>query len=369
MKPTYRVAVIGSTGRGNYGHALDQAWLEVPETEIVAVADADKSGLAAACRRLRVAQAFLDYREMLDKVPCEIVAICPRWIDQHRDMAVAAAERGRHIYMEKPMCRTLAEADEIVDACERTHVKLALAHPTRYSPRLQAVQRLLQDGAIGRVLEYRGRGKEDRRGGGEDLWVLGTHVMDMIRAIGGHPRWCFARVLQDDRLVTRRDVVEGNEGIGPLAGDAVSAMYGMPDGSTAYFSSARSAAGRPSRYGLQIFGSRGIVELLEGPLPSVKFLGDPSWSPGRSGARWQDVTSAGIGQPEPLDDPQHRSRHGMAIRDLLAAIQGQREPRCGVYEARGATEMIVAVFESHRLQGPAALPLANRQNPLTMLPR
>ena len=43
-----RVAVIGHTGRGNYGHGLDTMWLHLPETEIVAVADADATGLAAA---------------------------------------------------------------------------------------------------------------------------------------------------------------------------------------------------------------------------------------------------------------------------------------------------------------------------------
>lgn len=367
MSKTYRVAVIGATGRGNYGHALDESWLAVPETQIVAVADADRVGRANAAKRLGVNHSFADYREMLDATEADIVAICPRWIDQHRDMCLAAAQRGAHIYMEKPFCRSLAEADEIVAACERSHVKLAIAHPTRYSPLINTIKKLITDGALGRVLEYRGRGKEDRRGGGEDLWVLGTHVMDMIRAIGGHPTWCFASVTQDGRPITASDVVDGNEGIGPLAGDAVRAMYGMPDGSTASFYSYRNAAGNPSRYGLQIYGSAGIIELLEGTLPSVKYLGDPSWSPGRTGAEWQNVSSAGIGKPEPLDGPEFRARHTLAIRDLLAAIEEDRQPKGGVYEALGATEMIAAVFESQRLGHLVPLPLENRTNPLTML--
>ncbi|MFK2836493.1 gfo/Idh/MocA family oxidoreductase, partial [Salmonella enterica subsp. enterica serovar Weltevreden] len=87
---------------------------------------------------------------------------------------------------------------------------------------------MIASGKIGRVLELRGRGKEDAtRGGGEDLWVLGTHIMDLIRLFGGDPTWCFAQVLQGGRRVTKADVVEGNEGIGPLAGDAVNAMYGL----------------------------------------------------------------------------------------------------------------------------------------------
>src|SRR5262245_6541312 len=179
MPKRYRVGVIGRTGHGDYGHGIDSVWLEVPEVEVVAVADDDKAGLAAAAKKLNVQQAFTDYREMLDKVRPEIVGIGPRWIDQHRDMVVAAAERGIHIYLEKPLCRTLAEADEMTSACEKTHARLAIAHQTRYSPKINVVKELIQSGKIGRVLEYRGRGKEDARGGGEDLWVLGSHIMDL----------------------------------------------------------------------------------------------------------------------------------------------------------------------------------------------
>ncbi len=78
----------------------------------------------------------------------------------------------------------------------------------------------------------------------------------MILAIGGAPQWCFATVTQNGKSITARDVVEGNEGIGPLAGDAVHAMYGMPGGAIAYFASVKNAGGSPSRYGLQIYGSR-----------------------------------------------------------------------------------------------------------------
>lgn len=367
MRKSFRVAAIGRTGHGDYGHNLHLAFQGVPGTEIVAVADDDPHGRAKTAAELGVDQAFADYRKMLDTVRPDIVVICPRWLDKHHEMAMAAAERGIHIYMEKPFCRTLAEADQIVAACERTHTKLAIGHPTRYSPKLRRVKRLLDAGRFGTVLEYRGRGKEDRRGGGEDLWVLGTHVMDMIRFLAGHPKWCFATVEQNGKPVTRADVVDGPEGIGPLAGDRVRAMYGMPDGTSAYFASVRNTAGNPTRYGLQIYCSHGIIEILEGTMPRVSCLRDRSWSPLRSGKAWMNVSSLGFNKPEPLTDPKYALRHRLAVEDLLQAIAEQREPKGGMYEARGATEMIVAVFESHRQRGPVSLPLENRQNPLTML--
>jgi predicted dehydrogenase len=362
----YRVGVIGRTGHGDYGHHLDMAWKDVPGAKVVAVADDDKMGLAAAAKRHEVDQAFSDYREMLDKAKPDVVTICPRWIDQHRDMVVAAAERGIHMYIEKPLSRSLQEADEMINACERTHTKAVIAHQTRYSPKLAVVKQLVDEGRIGDVLEYRGRGKEDARGGGEDLWVLGTHIFDMIRTIGGDAQWCFAQVKQDGRPISKADVREGPEGIGPLAGDALQAVYEMSTGATAYFASRRNA-GNGKRFALQVFGTAGVIEILMGFMPSVKYLKDPTWSPGRSKAKWQDVSTAGIDQPEPLQDPGIHGGNVLAVKDLLAAIEENRQPLGNIYEARAATEMIVSVFESQRVGGPVKLPLENRKNPLTML--
>lgn len=368
MAETYRVAVIGRTGRGDYGHALDAVWLGVPRAQLVAVADPDKVGLAATAKKLNVDQAFTDYREMLDRTKPQVVSIAARWLDCHHEMVLACAERGIHIYCEKPLTRTLAEADEMVAACERSHVKLALAHQTRYSPKLPVVKKLLDDGAIGKVLEFRGRGKEDQRGGAEDLWVLGSHIMDLICYFGGEPQWCLGKVTVEGRDLAKSDVAEGAEGIGPLAGDAVDAMYGMSGGATAFFGSRRNGMGRPSRFGLQIYGSGGVIEVLTGYLPSVKLLADGGWSPLRGKKKWQDVSTAGIDQPEPLVvEDQQLAGNVAAVNDLLDAIEQDREPLANIYTGRAAVEMIVAPFESQRTAGRVTFPLTTRANPLTLL--
>ncbi|HVU87359.1 MAG TPA: Gfo/Idh/MocA family oxidoreductase [Pirellulales bacterium] len=363
MPDTFRVAVIGRTGRGDYGHAIDTVWAEVPATKVVAVADDDRMGLAAAAKRLGVDRTYADYRQMLDEVKPDIVAIAPRWVDQHRDMTVAAAERGIHIFMEKPFCRSPAESDEIIAACERTHTRLAIAHQTRYSPKIDVVRDMIAAGRIGKILELRGRGKEDQRGGGEDLFVLGSHIMNLICTFGGAPQWCFGTVAVDGRPAQPADVKEGPEGLGPLAGNSVSATYGMPDGVTAYFNSVR-GGGQSSRFGLLICGSAGLIEIQTGYVPNVKYLDDPNWSPGRSGRAWQDISTAGLGQPEPLADGSALAGNKVAVLDLIDAIRENREPKCSAYDARSTIEMIMAVFASHVEQGPVAMPLANRQNAL-----
>src|SRR5204863_2957860 len=113
---------------------------------------------AAAQQRLNAPRAYADYRQMLQKERPHIVSVATRYLDQHRDMVVACAEAGASVFLEKPMARTLAEADEMVTACERHHAKLAIAHQTRYSPRLKRVRELIASGLFGDVLEVRGRG-------------------------------------------------------------------------------------------------------------------------------------------------------------------------------------------------------------------
>src|SRR5947209_5969559 len=302
MAKRYRVAVIGRTGKGNYGHGLDVVWKAVENVEIVAVADENDKGRAAAAQRLGAKNAYGDYREMLDKERPQLVSVADRWLDRHRDMVTACAQAGASIFLEKPMARTLAEADEMVRACETHHVKLAIAHQTRYSPRLERVRELIEQGRLGDILELRARGKEDQRGGGEDLMVLGTHLMDLMRLLAGDPRWCFAQVTQNGKPVMKGDVREGGEGMGPVAGDRVVATYGFDKGVQGYFGSHRARAAAGSRFGLHVYGTKGIIELTTGSLPAAYLLEEPSWFAGRSKAAWQEITSAGVGKPEPLKD-------------------------------------------------------------------
>ena len=369
MAEKLRVGVIGSTGRGDYGHGLDTVWSEIERAEVVAVADENEAGRAKAQAVTGAKQTFADYREMLSKERLDLVAVGPRWLDQHLEMVLAAAAHGCHVYMEKPFCRDLTEADQMVNAMEMRHLKLAISHQSRWSPPLEVARQEIRNGLIGRVLEIRARGKEDaRRGGGEDLWVLGSHVLDLMRVFGGDPTSCHASVFQNGRPATRADVAPGNEGIGPLAGDAIQATYVLPGGITGYFASHRVAGGSPSRFGVQVFGTEGVLEYLTGHPGECWVLQDRAWSPGRSGKNWVRVSSAGVGHEEPLPKTGLHGGNVLAVNDLLDCIADpDRQPRCSMYDARWTVEMIAGVFESHRLQQSVSLPLKSRANPLSLL--
>ena len=290
----YRVGVIGHTGRGNYGHGVDTVWAQIPEQcEVVAVADADEKGLGEAVKRLSSAERKVARSRLPTTARCSTrrsrrsSAIGPRWLDQHRDMVLAAAERGMHIYMEKPMCRTLAEADEMVAACEKHDVKLALAHQTRYSPKLQAIRDLIDGRQAGHAPgAARPRQGRPTRGGGEDLWVLGSHVMNLIHHFGGDPTWCFARVEEGGKPVDEsRRASPATKGSARWPATRSPRCTASTAARPPTSARARGTGGGKGRFGLQIYGSKGIVEILTGHLPSVQFLADPAWSPGRSKAQ------------------------------------------------------------------------------------
>ncbi len=350
-----RVAVIGHTGRGNYGHGLDTMWKALPEVEVAAVADANAQGLAAAEKRLGV-RGFADYRAMLAEVKPEIVAIAPRFIDEHRDMALAACAAGaRGIYMEKAFCRTPAEADEIVAACARHGTRLAVAHRNRHHPALPAAAQAVKAGAIGRLLEIRARGKEDARGGALDLWVLGSHVLNLAHYLAGAPLACSAVLLQDGKPAGKADVREGAEGHGPLAGDEVHARFEMASGVPLFFDSRKNAGTKEANFGLQLIGSAGIIDLRIDVDPLAHLLAGNPFAPGRTPLQWTP-----LGGTEP-----RVATHELAARDLLAAIREDRPPLCSAEDGRVTVEMICAVFASHvEGGGRVVLPLANRAHPL-----
>jgi len=363
----YRVAVIGRTGKGNYGHGLDTVWLKSDRVEIVAVADENETGRAAAAKRLRAKAAYADYREMLAKEKPQVVSVADRWPDCHRDMVVACAAAGASIFLEKPVAQTLQQADEMVAACEKFHVKCAVAHQTRYSPRVKVVKELIAAGTLGDLLELRGHGKEDKRGGGEDLMVLGTHAFDLMRHLAGDAAWCFARINQGGRKAVAGDVRVAGEQIGPVLGDHIVADYGFPGLAVGSFATPVARAGVGSRYWLEVRGTKGQAHVGYGVFGPTYLCEDPAWLPGKSKAAWQEVTSNGVGRPETLTAKEIDNGNIFIVNDLLDAIEKDRAPLDSLADGRAALEMILAVYESHRLERPVELPLKNRKHPLAAM--
>ena len=375
--PRYRVAVIGHTGRGDYGHDLHLAWNDIArdQAQVVALADPDPTGRAAAIESLGggTIQPFDDWQRMLDEVKPDILTICPRYIDVHKPMLMAAAESGiKGVFCEKPLCDTLADIDELIAMHDRTGMQVVMAHQTRYSPIWRQVKEIVAAGKLGNILEIRARGKEDARSGIEDMLVLGTHLFDMVQDAWGMPQWCFGTVTDsanDYRPITRDDLREASDGMFRIAGDTVHAMYGLPNGKMLYFDSVNDDRGG-ARFGLRIYGSQGIIEVGMGYMPPAYFFPHRTWSPIRGKRDWMPISSAGLNKEEPIPEAKRALHWGnvAACEDLLRVLETPPSgeivhPVADIRQARTALEMVIAPIASSLAGTPVNLPLTNRGNP------
>lgn len=130
-----------------YSHA--PCYRSFPEVEMVAVCDLDEARCRAFCDRWDVPRFYLDYREMIERERPDIVSIAtPAHL--HAEMAVFAMGHGvRGIYCEKAMCCSLREADEIVEAAQRSNAKFMLGAQRRHHPHFRKARELVESGALG----------------------------------------------------------------------------------------------------------------------------------------------------------------------------------------------------------------------------
>ena len=130
-KQTHRVAVIGRTGRGDYGHWLDKVWKDLRDihgnVELVAVADENETGAKQSAERIGAPRTYTDYRQMLERERPRFVTVAPRHADCHRDMILACAAAGANVFTEKPVAETVERTMEVCKLSSTTGVPLFCA--------------------------------------------------------------------------------------------------------------------------------------------------------------------------------------------------------------------------------------------------
>lgn len=345
-KKKYKGAIIGVTGKGDYGHDLDKVFKGLDNVTVVAVADEGSDGLKKAAEISGALRQYLDYNEMLEKEKPDIVSIASRRPDRHVEMALASIEAGAHIHIEKPFTCTVEEADIIMDAAEKNNTKVSVNHFMRLYEDMMYLKELLKDGFIGDVLEMRACGKEDNRAGGEDLIVLGVHHLDLMRFFFGNPQWCCASVLKDGKDITPADVYRGSdvdETREPflVAGDTVRAVYAFENNMQCHWESVineRSKVSRfastyppenPGRWGFDIYGSRGIVSYRKS-INTAVFYSSCFYNT-KKNLKWEKLP-----KPANFVIPVHKKQ---VILDFIYAIENDTQPQSSGYDGRWSIEM------------------------------
>jgi len=151
MSNTVRIGLIGA---GGIAGAHVAGYLRNPETvTFAAVADPVRESAEKRAGDTGAA-IYADYREMLADADIDAVDIClPHHL--HKDAIVAAAQAGKHILCEKPLCLTPEEAREVSAAVEGAGVTLMCAHNQLFLPAVAKAKELIESGTLGRVYEVR----------------------------------------------------------------------------------------------------------------------------------------------------------------------------------------------------------------------
>jgi predicted dehydrogenase len=204
MTKTVNVAMIGGGFMGK-AHALAYAAMPMffwPAPAIpvrLVVVDVTDALADEARRRFGFAESSSDWRSVIARSDIDLVDIVtPN--DSHAEIAIAAASAGKHIICEKPLARTGDEAKAMLDAVARAAVIHMVAFNYRRTPAVALARRFIEEGRIGRVLNFRGTYLQDwsadpdgplswrfqkKVAGSGAIGDIGTHVIDMARYLIG----------------------------------------------------------------------------------------------------------------------------------------------------------------------------------------
>jgi predicted dehydrogenase len=352
---TYRAAAIGHTGAGNFGHGLHIAYKNIENVEFIAISDPNEEGREKAAAEAGALRSYTDYRDMLEKESLDIVSVCPRWVTEHLDMVTACLEAGCNVYCEKPMTGSLAEGDKIVETAKAHGLKVAVAHQAVYLPATHAIKQMLNDGKIGTIQAIYASGKQDRRGGGEDMITLGTHTFNMMRFFVGDVAWMQSHVTKDGKEVVYGGGHEPTEPVGPVAGDSINSYFAFKNGVSGFFQSRKDQAGS-GRYGMEIVGSEGTFSLRGDVANRLMVYPYPVLVPSNPVQEWEAID---------LDDTPFFRGNELAILDLIDAIENDQKPISAAEDAVAALEMILGAYESQLSGSRIPFPIENREHPLS----
>lgn len=374
-----KICICHETGEGRLGgHFTQFAFKGLPGVEIAALCDSNDDGIEERMRLTEASRRYRNYKEMMEKERPEIVILCSRLPEDHYEQIKLAISMNCHVLCEKPFVADLRQADELIELAEAKKIKILIAHLGRYALVFRTMKKMIEDGAIGRVLTFYGRGKEDPRGGGEDMIVLGTHILDLGAYLFGAPEQVWADIRVNGKPITAKDRLKTEEPVGPVAGDEIMAFYRFPNGVNGIFESRRGLMERndASHMGLVVAGTKGSLAVRYSGERSLRFKKGTAMPP-EDEASFEELSlqeSRIIPDALPLnyeelgmksyDHFYFGTNNRFAAWDLLCAIRDGSNVQSGSRDARIALEMIVGTYAAHLSGHPVSLPLKERRHPL-----
>lgn len=333
---------IGIIGAGNISDTHARAARELDGVEIVAVYGHNRDK-ATRLAQLYGGAVYRDLESFLEHKPLDMVMIgSPSGL--HAEQGIAAAQRGLHVLVEKPIDTTIERTDLLIDACDRVGVKLGVFFQDRAAPDIARLKQLVDAGRLGKPILVSGRVKWYRppeyyrdsrwRGvftldGGGALMNQGVHTVDLLLWLMGDVTRVNAKAITalhdievEDTVVATLEYANG--AVGTL--EATTSVY------PGY------------RRRVELTGSEGTIIVEDNQIVAAD-LRNAGEDLGNIHSRpREDGDTARSSSPVVSDVSGHRK----VLEDFLRAIETDGKPMCDGYEGRRSVELVLAIYESSR---------------------
>lgn len=291
---------------------------------------------------------YTDYREMLEAEKPTLVGIATE-SGLHAEIALTCIAHGVNVVIEKPMAMSMADADAIVEAAERTGVKVCACHQNRFNPAVQAARKAMEAGRFGRLshgsihvrwnrdhgyydqASWRGTWAQD----GGCMMNQCIHGVDLLRwMMGGGVDTVYAQTARQFH-----DYLEC-EDLGMAVVTFKNGAIGMIEGTTNVFP-------KNLEETLYLFGETGTVKIGGTSTNNIDV-----WQ--FADQRPEDAQYVGL---QEATSNVYGNGHTLVYADMMEAITQNRKPYIDAAAGRDALEMILAMYQSAATGAPVRLPL------------
>jgi len=374
---TLNVAIIGTKFMGK---AHSNAWLNSPhffDMEVKPVlkmaCGQNEADLKAFAERWGWEQTETDWRKVVENDEIDIIDISvPTYL--HHEIAVAAAEAGKHIFCEKPFALTVQEAKEMYEAAEKAGVVHYLNHNYRRAPAVRLAKKLIEAGFVGRIFHWRGAYlqdwivdpdfpltwhlRKDRAGAGPQ-YDLNSHSVDLARYLVGEINAVTALTTTfiKERPLPGAGAATFSAGTGEATemgkvtvDDAAFMLAEFENGAIGSFEASRFAPGRKNYNYFEIYGSKGSIVFNLERMNELQLFqrDDPAFAQG-----FRTILATEAGQhdyianwwpPGHMIGYEHEFHHGVV--DFMAAIENGTKIEPNFYDGLREIEILSAGLDS-----------------------
>ena len=357
MDRIVKIGIIGCGGIANGKHM--PSLKKIKNVQMVAFCDIIEERAVKAAEEYGVegAKVYTDYKELLKDRDIEVVHVCtPN--RSHAFISIDAMEAGKHVMCEKPMAKTYKEAQEMLDASERTGMKLTIGYQSRWRADSLYLKKMCEDGELGEI--YYGKAIALRRRavptwgvflneyeqGGGPLIDIGTHALDLTLWMMDNYKPKMVVGTTFEKLKNQKDCGNAWGDWDPKKFTVEDAAFGfivMENGATIILESSWALNIRnPKEAITMICGTEGGADMFDGL--NINFIKN-----GRQCILKPDLTAGGVAF---YDGDGDEDPSVLEARAWLDAVVNDHEPRTKASQALVVTQILEAIYESAKTGKP-----------------